>query len=94
MKNIDTIETILQVIHEDNWNFMAPNDSFIYGSDSDSSTASTISASSNSGENWQATEGEEIIKGRVNEAISMLNEQYQSQYVSTDWKSNAFNDNN
>lgn len=84
MKNIDTIETILQVIHEDNLNFMAPNDSFIYDSDSDSSTASTISASSNSGENWQATEREERIKERVNEAISMLNEQYQSQYVSTD----------
>lgn len=94
MKNIDIIETILQVIHEDNLNFMAPNDSFIYDSDSDSSTASTISASSNSGENWQANEREEIIKERMNEAISMLNEQYQSQYVSTDWESNAFNDNN
>ena len=56
--------------------------------------ASTISASSNSGENWQATEREERIKERVNEAISMLNEQYQSQYVSTDWESNAFNDSN
>ncbi|EIE90128.1 hypothetical protein RO3G_14839 [Rhizopus delemar RA 99-880] len=94
MKNINIIETILQVIHEDNLNFMAPNDSFIYDSGSDSSTASTISASSSSGEDWQAIEREEGIKERVNEAISMLNEQYQSQYVSTVWESNAFNDNN
>ncbi|KAI8062775.1 uncharacterized protein B0P05DRAFT_599327 [Gilbertella persicaria] len=43
VKNIDTIETILQVIHEDNLNFMTPDDSFIHDSDSDSSTASTIS---------------------------------------------------
>lgn len=94
MKNIDTIETILQVIHEDNLNFMALNDSFIYESDSDSSTDSTISTSSNSGKNWQATEREERTKERVNEAISMLNEQYQSQYVSTDCESNVFNDGN
>jgi hypothetical protein len=30
MKNIDIIETILQIIHEDNLNFLAPNDSFIH----------------------------------------------------------------
>jgi polysaccharide pyruvyl transferase WcaK-like protein len=44
--------------------------------------------------NWKAAEREERIKERVNEAIRMLNEQYQSQYVSTDWESNAFSDNN
>lgn len=94
VKNINIIETVLQVIHEDNLNFMAPNDLFIYDSGSDSSTASTILASSNSGEDWHATEREERIKERVNEAISVLSEQYQSQYVSTVWESNAFNDNN
>ncbi|KAG0739629.1 hypothetical protein G6F21_011073 [Rhizopus arrhizus] len=79
MKNIDIIETILQIIHEDNLNFLAPKDSFIYESDSDSSTDSTLSTSSNLKYNWKATEREERIKERVNE-------QYQSQYVSTDWE--------
>lgn len=90
MKNIDVIETILQIIHEDNLNFLAPNDSLIYESDSDSSTDSTISTPSNSKYNWKAAEREERIKERVNEAIRLLNEQYQSQYVSTERKSNAF----
>ncbi|KAI7892877.1 uncharacterized protein EV154DRAFT_479784 [Mucor mucedo] len=50
VKNIDIIETILQIIHEDNLNFLAPNVSLVYESDSDSSTDSTISTSSNSRE--------------------------------------------
>lgn len=67
MKNIDIIETILQIIHEDNLNFLAPKDSFIYESDSDSSTDSTLSTSSNLKYNWKAAEREERIKERVNE---------------------------
>lgn len=92
MKNIDSIETILQVIHQDNLNFMAPNDSYLYVSDSDGSTCSTTSGPSNSEESWQAIEREERIKDSVDEAIAVLNEQYSSQYVSTDWENNAFKD--
>ncbi|KAI9266016.1 hypothetical protein BY458DRAFT_512843 [Sporodiniella umbellata] len=90
VKNINIIETILQIIHEDNANFLAPNDSLVYESDSDSSTDSTISTSSNSEYSWKAAKREERIKGKVNEVIRLLNEQYQSQYVSTDWEINAF----
>ncbi|KAI8076005.1 hypothetical protein BDF21DRAFT_314974, partial [Thamnidium elegans] len=73
VKNIGTIETILQVIHEDNLNFMTSSDTFIYNYDSDSSTSNTLSTSSNSGENWQDAEREERIKEKVNEATVTCN---------------------
>jgi hypothetical protein len=92
VKNIDTIESILQVIHKDNMNFMAPDDSYLYDSDSDDSTCSTTSELSNSEESWQVIEREERIKDSVDEAIAVLNEEYSSQYVSTDWENNAFKD--
>ncbi|CAO3657244.1 unnamed protein product [Mucor hiemalis] len=90
VKNIEIIKTILQIIHEDNLNFLAPNDLLVYESDSDSSTDSNISTSSNS---WKAAEREERMKERVNECIRLLNEQHQRQYVSTDWEINAFSSN-
>jgi hypothetical protein len=79
-------------IHQDNLNFMAPNDSDLYVSDSDDNTCSTMSGLSNSEESWQVIEREERIKDSVDEVIAILNEQYSSQYVSTDWENNAFKD--
>lgn len=95
MKNIEIIETILQIVHEDNLEFLTPNDSLLYKSDSDSDdgTDSTISTSSDATNTWKAAEREERINERVNEALKSLNEQYHSQYVSTDWEGNAFTNN-
>ncbi|KAI8641104.1 hypothetical protein BD408DRAFT_389390 [Parasitella parasitica] len=91
VRNIDIIESIIQVNHEDNLIFLSPNDFDIYDSDSDSSVSST---ESDVKEDWKERERETRIKEKVDEAINSLNEQYKNDYVSTNWEDNAFTDNN
>lgn len=89
MRNIDIIESIIQVTHEDDLNFLSPDSFDIYSSDSDSSVSSTSDVKVD----WKEREREFRIKEKVDEVIDALNEQYKNNYVSTDWEDNAFTDN-
>lgn len=90
MRNIDIIESIIQVTHEDDLNFLSPDSFDIYSSDSDSSVSST---ESDVKVDWKEREREFRIKEKVDDVIDALNEQYKNNYVSTDWEDNAFTDN-
>lgn len=90
MRNIDIIESIIQVTHEDDLNFLSPDSFDIYSSDSDSSVSSTESDVKT---DWKEREREFRIKEKVDDVIDALNEQYKNNYVSTDWEDNAFTDN-
>lgn len=83
IKNVETIETIIQIIHQDNLVFLSSNDLDLFDSDSDSCTSS-------SEEDWQKKEKEMRIEEKVKEAVDALNEDYENEYVSTEWEDHVF----